>query len=122
HGVKSLRGKDLVTPDTLFPLASCTKAFTTTAIAMLVAAGRMQWDDPVRDYLDYFRLAAPSADRLVTLRDLVCHRTGLGTHDLLWYRTAWSPRDAVRHIGLVPADLPLRASLQYQSTIVPSAR
>src|SRR5262249_8252603 len=105
HGVKKLGEKEPVTPDTLFPLASCTKAFTTTALAMMVGAGRMDWDDPVRNYLEYFRLADPSADRLVTLRDLVCHRSGLGSHDLLWYRAAWSQREAVRRIGRLAPNL-----------------
>jgi CubicO group peptidase (beta-lactamase class C family) len=121
YGVKELGKKDRVTPDTLFPISSCTKAFTTTAIAMLVSARQMGWDDPVRNYLEYFRLFDPSADRLVTLRDLVCHRTGLGSHDLLWYRAAWSPRDAVRRIGRVPPDLPFRSSFWYQSTMVAAA-
>src|SRR5262245_38694755 len=61
HGVKKLGSTDPVTPNTLFAIASCTKAFTTTAMAMLVGAGRMAWDDPVRNYLEYFRLADPSA-------------------------------------------------------------
>jgi CubicO group peptidase (beta-lactamase class C family) len=121
RGVKKLGGSDPVTPDTLFSIASCTKAFTTTAMAMVVAAGKMHWDEPVRNRLEYFRLADPSADRLVTLRDLVCHRTGLGTHDLLWYRAAWSPRDAVRRIGRVLPDLQFRSSFQYQSTMVAAA-
>jgi len=121
HGVKKRGDTEPVTPDTLFGIASCTKAFTTTAMAMLVAQGRMNWDAPVRQYLDYFRLADPSADRLVTLRDLVCHRSGLGSHDLLWYRASWSPREAVRRIAHLAPDLQFRSSFQYQSTMVAAA-
>ncbi len=121
HGVKQLGQTEQITPDSLFAIASCTKAFTSTALAMLVGKGLMHWDAPVRDYLEYFRLADPSADRLVTLRDLLCHRTGLGSHDLLWYRAAWSPRDAVRRIAHVPPDLQFRSSFQYQSTMVTAA-
>jgi CubicO group peptidase (beta-lactamase class C family) len=121
YGVQELGGKVPVTPDTLFPIASCTKAFTTTAMAKLVGERKMWWDDPVRNYLEYFRLFDPSADRLVSLRDLVCHRTGLGSHDLLWYRAAWSQRDAVRRIGRVAPDLQFRSSFQYQTTMVAAA-
>ena len=68
-GVKC-RGRDeAVTPDTLFPLASCTKAFTTTALAMLVDEGKMAWDDLVHKHLESFHLADPLADRDVTVRD-----------------------------------------------------
>src|SRR5262249_26211657 len=121
HGVKQIGGKDKVTPDTLFAIASCTKAFTTTAMAKLVGEGRLHWDEPVRNRLELFRLGDPSADRLVTLRDLVCHRTGLGSHDLLWYRAAWGQREAVRRIGRIPPDLQFRCSFQYQTTMVAAA-
>jgi CubicO group peptidase (beta-lactamase class C family) len=121
HGVKEIGKENPVTLETLFPIASCTKAFTTTALAMLVGERRMRWDDPVRDHLDYFRLADPSADRLVTIRDLLCHRTGLASHDLLWYHAAWSPREAVRRIARLAPELQFRSSFQYQSTMVAAA-
>jgi CubicO group peptidase (beta-lactamase class C family) len=78
------KGKDeKVTPDTVFPIASCTKAFTATALAMLDEEGKLKWDDKVREHLDYFRLSDELADREVTLRDLLCHRTGMPRHDML---------------------------------------
>src|ERR1700676_752275 len=77
HGVRELDGKDPITPDTLFPLASCSKAFTTTALAMLIDDGKLAWDDPVRKHVAFFHLADPLADGDVRLRDLLCHRTGL---------------------------------------------
>jgi CubicO group peptidase (beta-lactamase class C family) len=121
HGVRAIDAKDPVTPDTLFPLASCSKAFTTTAMAMLVDDGKMTWDDPVRKHLATFHLSDPLADRDVTLRDLLCHRTGLGGHELLWYRTAWTPEEVVRRAGLLPLDQPFRTRMQYQSTMFTAA-
>jgi CubicO group peptidase (beta-lactamase class C family) len=121
HGVRAIDGKDAVTPDTLFPLASCSKAFTTTAMAMLVDDGKMNWDDPVRKHLSSFHLADPLADHDVTLRDLVCHRTGLRGHDLLWYRAPWTPEESVRRVGLLPLDQPFRTRMQYQSTMFTAA-
>src|SRR5438874_1350192 len=47
-GVRSVEARDPVTPDTLFPIGSCSKAFTTTSLAMLVDEGKVGWDDPVR--------------------------------------------------------------------------
>src|SRR5207248_4343513 len=43
YGVRGLEDKQPVTPDTIFPIASCTKAFTATAVAMLVDEGKMAW-------------------------------------------------------------------------------
>jgi CubicO group peptidase (beta-lactamase class C family) len=121
HGVKVTGGKAAVTPDTLFPLGSCTKAFTTTAMALLVDEGKMSWDDPVRKYLSYFHLSDPLADAQVRLRDLVTHRTGLASHDLLWYHAAWSPEEAVRRAGRLPLDRPFRTAFQYQTTMFTAA-
>jgi len=77
------------------------KAFTATSIAMLVDEGKMAWDDPVRKHLDYFHLADPLADANVTLRDLLTHRTGLGTHNFLWMAAPWSLEESIRRIGKV---------------------
>jgi CubicO group peptidase (beta-lactamase class C family) len=121
HGVRELGKDDPLTPDSLFAIASCTKAFTTTALAMLVAEGKLLWDQPVRDVLETFRLADPSADRLVTLRDLVCHRTGLGSYDLLWYHAPWDQHEAIRRIARLAPERQFRSSFQYQSTMVAAA-
>src|SRR5262249_57137965 len=56
-GLRDADRKERMTADTTFPLASCTKAFTTTAMAMLVDEGKMDWDDPVRKHVSFFRLA-----------------------------------------------------------------
>jgi CubicO group peptidase (beta-lactamase class C family) len=120
-GVRELGRQDPVTPDTVFPIASCTKAFTTTLMATLVDDGKLAWDDPVRKHLDYFHLGDPSADALVTLRDLVSHRTGLGGHDLLWYRSPWPPEEVVRRVGHLPLDDTFRGSFHYQTTMFTAA-
>ncbi|OAI42263.1 hypothetical protein AYO40_00015 [Planctomycetaceae bacterium SCGC AG-212-D15] len=106
-----------ITPDTLFPIASCTKAFTTTALAMLVDEGKLAWDDPVRKHVPQFKLADPLADSHIVLRDLVSHRAGVGSNDFLWYRSPWGRDEVVRRIGLVKPKYPFRAGFEYQSTM-----
>ena len=121
HGLCEAGSDRPVTPDTVFPLASCTKAFTTTVMAMLVDEGKMAWDDPVRKHLDWFHLSDPLADRDVTLRDLVTHRTGVRSHDMLWYRSPLKQEEIVRRVGLLPLDRPFRTTFQYQSTMFTAA-
>jgi CubicO group peptidase (beta-lactamase class C family) len=121
HGLRQAGSDRPVTPDTVFPLASCTKGFTTAVLAMLVDDGRLRWDDPVRKHLPWFHLGDPLADREVTLRDLVTHRTGLRGHELLWYRSPWSQEEIVRRAGLLPLDKPFRTTMQYQSTMFTAA-
>src|SRR4051794_19272853 len=96
HGLREVGGTEPVTPDTLFPIASCTKGFTTAALAILADEGKLDWDDPVRRHVPFFRLSDPLADREVRLRDLACHRTGLGGHDFLWYRSPWPQEEIIR--------------------------
>src|SRR6185503_8196487 len=87
YGRKNVAKTDPITPDTLFPLASCTKAFTATLLAMLVDEGKLGWDDRVSDHVPGFKIADPNADALITLRDLLCHRTGVPGNDLIWYHS-----------------------------------
>ncbi len=121
HGVRDLRTGEPVTPETLFGIASTTKAFTTAALAMLVDEGKLAWDDPVRKHLPWFRLADPLADAQVTVRDLVTHRTGMARNDMLWYQSAWSREEIVRRIGYVQPTVQLRAKYQYNNIMFMAA-
>lgn len=66
-----------VTADTLFPIGSCTKAFTAMAVAVSRDAGLLSLDDSPHRFLPYFKMADPEADAAVTLRDMLSHQTGL---------------------------------------------
>jgi CubicO group peptidase (beta-lactamase class C family) len=121
HGLQVEGSDRAVSADTLFPLSSCSKAFTTAAMALLVEEGKLGWDDPVRKHLPWFRLSDELVEDEVTLRDLLCHRTGLGPHELLWHRAPWSPEEAVRRLRHLPMARPFRTALQYQSTAVAAA-
>ena len=66
-----------VTDDTLFPIGSCTKSFTSMAVAIAHERGVLSLGDHPRKYLPYFRMADAEADARVTLRDMLSHRTGL---------------------------------------------
>lgn len=115
YGVRELGGDDPVTTSTLFAIGSTTKAFTTTAMGILVDDKKMDWDDPVRKHLPGFRLSDPLADAHVTLRDLVCHRTGLPRHDMLWFGAPWGREEVLRRIGLAKSSASFRAKYQYQN-------
>ncbi|HEX4213205.1 MAG TPA: serine hydrolase [Candidatus Dormibacteraeota bacterium] len=73
------------TERTLFAIGSATKAFTAGLVAALVGDGLLSWGRPVREYLPRFALLDPVATALMTPRDLLCHRSGLPRHDLVWY-------------------------------------
>jgi CubicO group peptidase (beta-lactamase class C family) len=72
---------------TLFGIASNTKAFTAAALAILVDEGKLKWDDPVIDHLQWFQMYDPYVTHEITIRDLLTHRSGmgLGEGDLLFF-------------------------------------
>lgn len=76
-GQRDLERKLPVTADTLFPIGSCTKAFTAMAVAASRDAGLLSLDESPRRVLPYFKMADPDADARVTLRDMLSHQTGL---------------------------------------------
>ncbi len=112
-GVREFGTDKPVTPDTLFAIASCSKAFTATATGLLADEGKLSWDDPVRKHLDWFHLSDPLADRDVTIRDLLCHRTGVARNNLLWFSLAASREDIVRRMAHVRLAHPFRSRFDY---------
>jgi CubicO group peptidase (beta-lactamase class C family) len=112
-GVREAGKPEKVTPDTVFAIASCSKAFTATALAMLAGEGKLKWDDKVRDHLDSFRLADELADRDVTLRDLLCHRTGMPRHDLLWLGREADSAEVIRRWGKARPSTSFRSKWEY---------
>ncbi len=77
YGVKKMGERAPIDERTIFGIGSTTKAFTAAVVAALVGDGKLNWDDPVCNYLPGFRLRDPWVTRAATLRDLLCHRLGL---------------------------------------------
>jgi len=102
---------------TLFAIASNTKAFVATALAMLVEEGKLKWDDPVQQHLPWFKLYDPYVSAHTTVRDLLCHRTGLGTFsgDVVWYKSNYSAQEAVRRAAELPQAYEYRAGYGYSN-------
>ena len=112
-GVRELGKDDAMTEDTIFQIASCTKAFLAMLLAMLCGDGLVDWDDPVHKHVPYFRLADPLADQNATIRDMLCHRTGLSRHDLLWFKSPLAPEEVIRKIGHVKLTTSFRSNWEY---------
>ena len=108
--------KDLpVTADTLFPIASCTKAFTAMSIGLLVDEGKLEWDKPLRDYLPTFKLQDNFASEHMTPRDLLCHRSGLLRHDLLWVASNFKRKEMFDRLRYLEPNRDFRSTYQYQN-------
>jgi CubicO group peptidase (beta-lactamase class C family) len=78
YGVKSILTNEKVDANTLFGIASNSKAFTTAALGILVDEGKIKWDDKVISYLPNFKMYNDYVTNEFTIRDLLTHRSGLG--------------------------------------------
>ena len=79
YGVRAIDKTDKVDENTLFQIASNSKAFTATSLALLDFQKRLSLDDKVTKWMPYFRLYDSLATREVTIRDMLCHRIGFQT-------------------------------------------
>ncbi len=87
YGVRSLKNNLPVDENTLFGIASNSKAFTSAALGMLVDEGKLNWDDKVTDFIPEFKMYDPYVTDAFTIRDLLTHRSGLGlgSGDLMFF-------------------------------------
>ncbi len=99
YGVRRMGEPARVDEHTLFGIGSNTKAFTTAALAILVDEGKLRWDDPVIDHLQWFQMYDPYVTHEITIRDLLTHRSGmgLGEGDLLFFPPSTYTRDEILH-------------------------
>ncbi|MEP6595290.1 MAG: serine hydrolase domain-containing protein [Ginsengibacter sp.] len=102
YGVRSLNTKQRVDENTLFGIASNSKAFTVAALGILVDEGKLKWDDKVIDYIPEFRLYNPYVTEEFTIRDLLTHRSGLGlgSGDLMFWPDSsdFTKKDMIRNL------------------------
>src|SRR6185503_8276496 len=84
-----------VTPNTLFAIGSCSKAFTASLLGLLNKDGKIDFDKPVREYLPELEFFNEELNSDVTVRDIMCHRTGLPRHDYSWYLFNTASRDSL---------------------------
>ena len=97
YGVKRLGHPERVDEHTLFSIASNSKAFTATALAMLVEEGKLKWEDRVTKYLPWFALSDAYVTHHLTVRDLLVHHSGLPAYvnDMLLFPPANLSRKAL---------------------------
>jgi CubicO group peptidase (beta-lactamase class C family) len=120
YGVRRMGARDPVDADTLFAIASNSKAFVAAGIATLVEAGQLGWDEPVVRYLPDFATSDPIVTARMTVRDLLCHRSGLplGAGDLMQFPlTDHSRAEIVRGLRFLPFERGFRSGYAYDNIL-----
>ncbi len=107
--------------DTLFQIASNSKAMTSSLLARLVQQGKLRWDDPVTKYLPMFRMHDPWVTANMQVGDLLVHHSGLpeGGGDLMLWPTPndFTPADVVKGLRYLKPAYSFRAGYGYDNTL-----
>ncbi len=120
YGVRRQGDTTPVDGQTRFGIASNTKLFTATALAILVDEGKVEWDAPVIRYLPWFALYDPYVTRELSVRDLLVHRSGfgLGAGDLLWWPpTTYGREEIARRLRFIRPATSFRSAYAYDNVL-----
>lgn len=117
YGVKEAGKNDRPDGNTLYAIASNSKAFTATIIGQLVDEGKCTWDDKVQKHLPWFEVYDPVISSQVTLRDILSHRVGYGTFsgDVAWYKSTLTSEEILRQSKHLPSAFEFRAGFGYSN-------
>lgn len=121
HTLGNLASGKSMDAQTLFEIASNTKAMTSTLLARLVQQGKLRWDDPVTKFLPSFRMYDPWVTANMQVGDLLVHRSGLpeGAGDLMLWPTPnhFTPEDVVAGLQYLKPAYSFRAGYAYDNTL-----
>lgn len=121
YGVRELGLTDPVDLQTMFRIASTTKAITTASLAILVDEGKLSWDDKVVDYIPEFALYDPWVTKEFTVADLLTHRSGLegGAGDLmLWPKpNEFTRADLINGLSYFKPESAFRTEYAYDNLL-----
>jgi CubicO group peptidase (beta-lactamase class C family) len=114
YGLRSLGDDASVDARTVFHIASISKTFTATAIAILVDEGKLAWDDSVIKYVPEFQLSDPYRTREATVTDLLTHRLGIENDALVPARGDVDRRESIRRMRFLQSVAGFRTKYIYQ--------
>lgn len=117
YGIRKEGETAPVTTNSMFAIASISKAFSASALAILEKDGKLDFNAKVRSYLPEWRLHDSCVSEQFIVSDLLCHRSGLKTFDgdLLWYGTNYSRDEIIRRIRFLPLTYEPRIQFGYQN-------
>lgn len=121
YGLASIRTGEKVNAATNFGIASNSKAFTTTALALLVDQKKIEWDDKVIKYIPEFKMYNDFVTQDFTIRDLLTHRSGLGlgAGDLMVWPDGhnFTPEDIIQNIHYLKPVSDFRTKYDYDNLL-----
>ena len=115
YGVKNINTKEKANTQTLFTMASTTKALIAMSMGILVDEGKVEWDDKVRKHYPDFQLSDSYITEDARIKDLFTHNLGIGNADWIWYARNLSTEETIEKFAQTQKAYPLRGGYQYQN-------
>src|SRR5262245_30938395 len=120
-GFKDFENKVPVTADTQFAIGSATKAFTALTVLMAADEGKLSLEDSPKKYLSYFKMYDADTDANITIRDLLCHSSGLNRTDLAMVTGKLNRAELIQVAAQAKPTAKLREKFQYQNIMFAAA-
>ncbi|MGE9291640.1 MAG: serine hydrolase domain-containing protein [Puniceicoccales bacterium] len=118
YGVREVGTSDPVDENTLFAIGSTSKAFTATALGMLVDRDAVDWNTPVHEIDPSLELSDPWITREIRLSDLPSNHSGLSAvSESLWYGSGFTKEEVIARLKYVPFSEGFRYQYQYRNTM-----
>lgn len=121
YGVRTLGSPEKIDENTLFGIASNSKAFTAATLGILIDDGKLKWDDRVIDYIPEFRLYNSYVTEEFTIRDLLTHRSGLGlgAGDLMFWpgQNDFTMKDIIHNLRYLKPVSGFRTKYDYDNLL-----
>lgn len=115
HGWRDQERRLPMTADTPSRWYSISKPLTGLALAQLVAAGKLRWDQPVASLVPGLQFADPVATERATIADCLLHRTGMISGDWTWFGAPSDPAELLQRLSHVSCRPGFRAGQFYQN-------
>ncbi len=119
HGVASLKTNRAMNSETLVGIASNSKGFTGTALAMLADEGKLNWDDKVIKFIPEFKMYEDYVTKEITVKDLITHRSGLGLGqgDLMFFPEGgtYTIKDIIHNVRYLKPEHSFRNTMDYNN-------
>lgn len=120
-GTRDIETKAPFGPDTVSGIGSCTKSMTAAAALCLEEKGLLDIDAPIASYLPGFALWDEHASALCTVRDMLCHRTGVAGHDGAWPDNSISRVEFLKRLKYLEPNASFRTAAQYSNVMYAAA-
>lgn len=115
-GVRDAEGHPFLT-DTISGIGSCSKSMTALAVMKLSEKGLLDMDAPIASYIPGFALWDREASAMVSIRDMLCHCTGVGGHDGAWPDNSISRVEFLKRLKYLEPNAPFRTLAQYSNVM-----